>query len=97
GTDLREHKVTLPLIAALPHMSAGQRSRVEALFANPTPDDQEIAEVVAVVADCGGLEFARRRGEEYAVRAEAALDGIPDSEARQSLADAINYVLDRRS
>ena len=97
GTDLREHKVTLPLIAALPHMSGAQRARVDGLFRNPTPDEQEIAEVVAIVADCGGLEFARLKGEEYAARAEAALDAIPDSEARQSLADAINYVIDRRS
>jgi octaprenyl-diphosphate synthase len=97
GLDLREHKVTLPLIAALPHMTAGQRQRVDALFASPVPHDQEIADVVAIVADCGGLEYARRKGEEFAQEAEEALSGIPDSEARQSLADAIGYVMDRRS
>ena len=57
----------------------------------------EIADVVAIVADCGGLEYARRKGEEFAQEAEEALSGIPDSEARQSLADAIGYVMDRRS
>ncbi len=97
GLDLREHKVTLPLIAALPHMSGAQRSRVDALFASPTPGDQEIAEVVGIVTDCGGLEFARQRGEEFAARADACLADIPDSPARQSLADAISFVIDRRS
>ena len=97
GNDLKEHKVTLPLIAALPLMTAAQRARVETLFANPTPDDQEIADVVAIVTECGGLEFARRKGEEYAVRAEGCLAEIPESEARQSLLDAISYVIDRRS
>jgi octaprenyl-diphosphate synthase len=97
GNDLREHKVTLPLIAALPRMSRAQRVRVNALFATPVPDSAEIAEVVAIVTACGGLEYARQRGEAFGHEAEEALAGLPDSEARQSLSDAITYVLDRRS
>jgi octaprenyl-diphosphate synthase len=97
GNDLREHKVTLPLIAALPSMSAAQRAPVDALFESAVPDDAQIAEVVGIVTECGGLEYARRKGEEFAQEAEEALAGLPASEARQSLADAIAYVLDRRS
>ena len=97
GNDLREHKVTLPLIAALPLMSTAQRAQVQALFDIPVPDDSEIAEVVGIVRDCGGLDYARRKGEEFGDEAEAALAPVPDSEARQSLAGAITYVLDRRS
>jgi octaprenyl-diphosphate synthase len=96
GNDLREHKVTLPLIAALPQMSAAQRKRVDALFGDPTPDDAAIADVVAVVTECGGLEFARRKGEEFAQEAEAALSTLPPSDVRQSLFDALGYVMDRR-
>ncbi len=97
GNDLREHKVTLPLIAALPSMSGAQRAPVDALFESAVPDDAQIAEVVGIVTECGGLEYARRKGEEFAQEAEEALAGLPASEARQSLADAIAYVLDRRS
>jgi len=97
GSDLREHKVTLPLIAALPQMSAAQRAPVDALFANSGPDDTEIAEVIAIVTECGGLEYARGKGEEFGAAAEEALEALPESEARQALADAIVYVLDRRS
>ena len=97
GNDLREHKVTLPLIAALPHMSAAQRRVVDALFASSGPDDAEIAEVIAIATQCGGLEYARRKGEEFAQEAEEALADLPDTAARQSLADAIAYVIDRRS
>jgi octaprenyl-diphosphate synthase len=97
GNDLREHKVTLPLIAALTSMSAAQRAVVDALFESAVPDDVQIAEVVQIVTECGGLEYARRKGEEFAQEAEEALAGLPASEARQSLADAIAYVLDRRS
>jgi octaprenyl-diphosphate synthase len=97
GNDLREHKVTLPLIAALPQMRASQRRVVDGLFADPTPSDATIAEVVGIVTECGGLESARQRGEEFAAEAAEALAGIPGSEVRQSLFDALGYVMDRRS
>ena len=97
GLDLKEHKVTLPLIAALPRLSRAGRARVEALFATETPADDQIAEVIALVAELGGIDDARRRGEEFAHEAEEALDGLPDTPARAALADAILYVMDRRS
>jgi octaprenyl-diphosphate synthase len=97
GLDLREHKVTLPLIAALRTMSPRARKRVDALFSDPNPDDGLIAEVVDIVREEGGLEYARRRGEEFAQEAEEALAALPESPYRTSLMEAIGYVMDRRS
>lgn len=97
GLDLREHKVTLPLIAALRTMSPAARGRVNALFENPDPDDAIIAEVVDIVRDEGGLEYARRRGEDFAQEAEEALAELPESPYRNALAETISYVMDRRS
>ncbi len=97
GLDLREHKVTLPLIAALPALDRAGRRRVDELFASADPDDQLVAEVVALVAAHGGLEYARRRVERLAADADAALASLPDSPARAALADAIAYAQDRRS
>jgi octaprenyl-diphosphate synthase len=97
GLDLREHKVTLPLIAALPRLSVAARGAVDALFAAAAPTDAQIAEVVGLVTEAGGIDIARRRGERYAQEAEEALAGLPESPARAALADAILYVMDRRS
>ncbi|MFL5618227.1 MAG: polyprenyl synthetase family protein [Gemmatimonadaceae bacterium] len=97
GLDLREHKVTLPLIAALPKLSPAARGRVDALFASEAPSDELIQEVVDLVTEAGGIDAARRRGEQYALEADAALRGLPDTPARAALADAILYVMDRRS
>jgi octaprenyl-diphosphate synthase len=97
GLDLREHKVTLPLIAALPKLSVAGRRSVEALFAAEAPTDEQLHEVIALVTEAGGIEAARRRGEQYALEADAALRSLPDTPARAALADAILYVMDRRS
>lgn len=97
GLDLREHKVTLPLIGALPHVSAAARRRIDELFGTESPDDELISDVVAIVADAGGIEYARRRGEQFAHDAEQALGVLPVSPVRSALTDAIAYVMDRRS
>ena len=97
GLDLREHKVTLPLIAALPRLTATGRGRVDELFATEAPTDDQITEVIGLVAEVGGIDVARRRGEQFALEAESTLAGLPDTPARAALADAILYVMDRRS
>jgi len=97
GLDLREHKVTLPLIHALRKMSAASRKEVERLFGSDTVSDDEIAKVVQIVADSGGFEYARERGEEFAERAHEALSELPDTMARRSLSASISYVMERHS
>lgn len=97
GNDLKEHKVTLPMIHALGKMSRAQRQQVDALFADPTPSDASIAQVVGIVTECGGLEYARAEGERFASAAEGALKDLPASEVKQSLADALAYVMERRA
>jgi octaprenyl-diphosphate synthase len=97
GLDLREHKVTLPLISALREMPASARGRVDRLFALAEPDEHDIGEVVSIVAEYGGLDYARRRGEQFAMEAEEALAGLPDTDARAALFETVAYVVDRRS
>ncbi|HEX6910474.1 MAG TPA: polyprenyl synthetase family protein [Longimicrobium sp.] len=96
GLDLREHKVTLPLIAVLPRLSAAERARVDALFADPEPDDERIAGVVEVVRARGGLEYARDAALECAQRAADALEGLPEGPALDALRDSIVYAVERR-
>ena len=96
GLDLREHKVTLPLIAALPNMSTAQRAAVADLMATASPGDDQIAVVVAAVTETGGLEIARGRAQHYAERAEEELELLPPSSARETLRACLTYVLDRR-
>jgi len=97
GLDLKEHKVTLPLIAALPRMSDAERRQVARLMETPEPADQLVADVMRVVDAAGGLDAARQRARELAQQAELELEGLAPSSARDALRDSIAYAVERRS
>ncbi len=95
GQDLREHKVTLPLIQALRVMPAESKREVEHFFADPVPTEEGIEHIVRRVEENGGLEYARQRAAEYGEQAAEALTGLPDEEPVELLRAAIAYVIER--
>lgn len=97
GIDLREHKVTLPLIAALRTMSPAALCQVRALFETAEPSPEAVAEVAGIVLEAGGLDYARQRADEYADIAGETLASLPRTDARDSLGAAISYVMERHS
>ncbi len=96
GQDLREHKVTLPLIAALPRFDRRQQLAVNALFADPEPNDETILRVVDATRARGGIEYASAKARSYAGEALSALVGLPESSSLTALADAVSYTVERR-
>jgi len=90
GLDLKEH-------AALERMGPGERRRVADLMATAEPADEQVADVIRLVETAGGLEYARRNALEHAQRAEAELETLPPSPARDALRDSITYAVERRS
>ncbi len=96
GHDLRERKVTLPLIGALKHTNASQMGQVRDLFVNPKPSDDEIQNVINLVGELGGLEYAQGKAEEHGRRAVLRLDGVgQESPTLDALRDAVTYAIDR--
>ncbi|MSR23191.1 MAG: polyprenyl synthetase family protein [Gemmatimonadetes bacterium] len=94
--DLRERKVTLPLLEAMRRVGPDERSRIRDFFTRLAPADDEIAEIVGLVQEAGGLEYARERARSYASSAEAALDEVPDAgEAMSALRAASTYAVER--
>ncbi len=66
-------------------------------MADPTPSDGQVNEVIELVRSHGGVEAARAHALELAAEAEAELDTLEDSPARDSLLDCLTYVVERRS
>jgi octaprenyl-diphosphate synthase len=97
GLDLREHKVTLPLIAALARVSADGRRVIAELMEAAEPGDDLVSEVIRLVESAGGLETARQRALDLAQQADAELDVLPPSPARDALQGSIAYAVERRS
>ena len=97
GLDLKEHKVTLPLIAALGRMALPERTLVARLMETADPGDDVVEAVIRAVERAGGLEYARQRALEYAEQAEAELEYLAPSPAREALRDSITYAVERRS
>ena len=96
GQDLREHKMTLPLINSMQSMDAAARRDVETFFADPEPSDEGIQRVISLVREYGGIEYALRRAREFGEQAARAADSLPNNEAAEALRDAVTYVVDRR-
>jgi octaprenyl-diphosphate synthase len=96
GADLRERKVTLPLIAALRRMPATARREVERFFETSEPGEASISRVISLVVEADGIEYARRKGELFAQEAEEIALALPDTAARAALLELVGYVLDRR-
>jgi octaprenyl-diphosphate synthase len=96
GQDLREHKMTLPLIVSMTRMDTAARREVERFFADPEPTEEGIRRVIELSEQYGGLEAARSRADEFGVRATDSLRRLPRGPERESLEAAVTYVVDRR-
>jgi octaprenyl-diphosphate synthase len=97
GHDLRERKVTLPLVHALRQVTEAERARVRAFFTRVDPTDEEIGEIVQIVRRTGGLDYARSEARRYADEARTALEEVgATGAAMDALHAAIEYAIERR-
>jgi octaprenyl-diphosphate synthase len=95
GQDLKERKVTLPLLGARKVASPAAESEIRALFSGDEPSSREVSRVVGLVRDLGGVDYAKKKAEAFAEGAEEALKGLPGGTAVEALRNSINYVVDR--
>ena len=95
GDDLREGKVTLPIILALKLSSSGDRDLIRQAIAGETPVD--LMQVVSLVRRSGALQAARAQAAKEAERAMSALDRFSASAYKDCLLQLADQLLDRRS
>ncbi|WP_288384174.1 All-trans-nonaprenyl-diphosphate synthase [uncultured Acinetobacter sp.] len=93
GDDLMEGKPTLPLISALQHTTGEQHAIVRRSIA--TGGVEQLDQVIQIVQQSGALDYCRQRAEEETQAALAALNQLPESEARQALFNLTEMALHR--
>jgi len=95
GTDLREGKVTLPLIHALRRLRGAPRSRLAALAAQRRLRRVEFRELVGLIAAGDGFRYATARARAYARQAQRLLASEPSSAVKEALGHAVDYAVGR--
>ena len=95
GNDLREGKVTLPLLYALRVAPAEESGRMRALLEGGTPDEAAIATLLEFAKRHGGIDYAFARMRELQQQADEIILKYPESPWRQSLRDIFDYIISR--
>lgn len=96
GIDIKEQKMTLPLIYALNQATSQERKRIINIVKNNNNNPKKVQEVVAFVRNSGGLPYAESKMIEYQKEALSMLDRFPDSVYKQSLIDLVEFTTKRK-
>lgn len=96
GIDIKERKMTLPLIYALSKATNSEKKYFINIVRNKNEDKAKVREVIGFVSKSGGIEYTRAKMYEYKDKAMAILDDLPMNEANQAIRKLINYVIERK-
>jgi len=96
GIDIKEKKMTLPLIYALNKAEKRQRKHIIGLIKYDNKKKKAVREVIDFVTQSGGLEYAEEAMNDYRQRAFDVLSEFPDSESKKHLMNLVDYVVNRK-
>jgi octaprenyl-diphosphate synthase len=95
GNDIREKKITLPLIYSLSTTSENKKTEILTKIANPEITQEDIDSIIAFAIDNGGIDYTIAKAKAYIDSAISAIVNIPDSKEKQHLINFANYIITR--
>lgn len=95
GLDIRERKMTLPLIYALAHADKSVKKELINIVKNHNEETKMVRKAVQLVVEAGGIEYAYTRMHALKDQALALLKDIPESEAKSALIGLVEYTIIR--
>jgi octaprenyl-diphosphate synthase len=96
GIDIKEQKMTLPLIYTLNNCTAKEKGWLINSVKNHNKDSKRVKEVIAFVKSSGGLDYAVSKMKSFQQQALEILNSYPESSYKESLILMVNYVIDRK-
>jgi octaprenyl-diphosphate synthase len=96
ANDIKEKKITLPLIYALEHSTKKEKRTILGLIRRNNNNSQKIQKVVDFVRSKKGVEYAIIQMEDHKQKAVESLSGLPDNDAKKSLIELAGYITDRK-
>lgn len=96
GIDIKEKKMTLPLIHALEQTNPKERKRILKLVKNHNENPKKVKEVIQFVLDSDGINYATKKMIEFKEKALSALDLFEDNTAKSSLRGLVQYTIERK-
>lgn len=97
GIDIKDKKITLPLIYALRNAESSEQKRIRSILKSARKRSLRSREVIDFVSERGGLEYASEVAEGFASRAVEALGCLEESEAKASLRKLVDFVMKRQN
>jgi octaprenyl-diphosphate synthase len=95
GNDIKEKKLTLPLIYTLNHCETTLRKKIIYILKNENTDKEKVQFVIDEVKNSGGITYAFEKMIAFRDEALGILYQFPDSEVRQALEELVRYTTDR--
>lgn len=96
GIDIKEQKMTLPLIYMLNNSTYSQRRRAISVVKNHHNNPEKVSDLVDQVNDSGGIAYAEKQMYIYRDKALGILNEFPKNEYRHALATLVNYTCERK-
>ena len=96
GNDIKEKKLTLPLIYTLNKVDGTKRRELSYIIKNQNKDHKKIKIVLDAVTNEGGITYATKKMNEYRDEAISILYEFPESEIRKGLEELVRYTTDRK-
>ncbi len=96
GIDIKEKKMTLPLIYTLQNVDKETRRKIIYIVKNQNTNKEKVNEVINYVKQSGGIEYATQKMKEYQADAINMLDKYPSSPAKEAMIELVNYVIERK-
>jgi octaprenyl-diphosphate synthase len=97
GIDIKEKKMTLPLIYALSKAPWAEKRKMIRMVRNESDKPGKVREVIAFVKRSGGIEYAEKAMSRFYNEALQVLNELPDSRYRQSLHQLVQFTIDRKN